>query len=52
MRAGANLSGADKGGFVELAIAKARRAEDENALRIWELAGADTSLDQDRSLHI
>ncbi|KAI0647560.1 L-asparaginase [Trametes meyenii] len=42
VQAGANLSGADvEGGFVGVAVKKAMRARDEDALRIWKKAGAD-----------
>ncbi|EPQ57971.1 asparaginase-domain-containing protein [Gloeophyllum trabeum ATCC 11539] len=39
MKAGANLGGSDvEGGFVELAVQKARRTRDERALAIWQKA--------------
>ncbi|KAL1939127.1 hypothetical protein VTO73DRAFT_10168 [Trametes versicolor] len=42
VKAGANLGGADvEGGFVGLAVKRATRARDEQALRIWKKAGAD-----------
>lgn len=41
VRAGANLGGADiDGGYVALSVKKARLAMDEQALRVWEKAGA------------
>ncbi|OJT14926.1 60 kDa lysophospholipase [Trametes pubescens] len=42
VKAGANLGGADvEGGFVGLAVKRATRARDEQALRIWKKTGAD-----------
>lgn len=51
MQAGANLGGADlDGGYVALSVKKARLGMDEQALRVWEKAGARVQIGMTKSM--